>query len=167
MNNQISKNYLLNRYNYVLYIFVLLLLVLNKIRENNYSINVETIIIFSSITLIFILYNLIYNSFCFLEQVKISRIDYNTVLIQKGFSKKKISNGDLKEITFTAVVYIRGNPFYKITMVDNKGEKYRFITTIKIFNIEKYYKTDEFLKNTENCWGLIDNKTQIICKNTC
>ena len=167
MNNQISKNYLLNRYNYLLYFVLLLILILKTVKENNQSINVETVIIFSSITLIFLIYNFIYNSFCFFDQVKVSRIDYNSVLIQKGFSQTTINKGDLKEIIFTVIVYVRGNPFYKITMVDNKGEKYRFITTIKIFNIEKYYKTDEFLKNTENCWGLIDNKTQIICKNTC
>lgn len=117
-------------------------------------------------SLFFIGWNILYSSFCFSQQVNVNRIDYETLLLKKGKKKIVLKKEDINKIYFTAIINTKNAPFYKIIIIDNNRNRYRFINIIQIKDISKAYQISEFMKNTENFWGIITNTNQIKYRNT-
>ena len=87
------------------------------------------------------------------------------ISIEKGLKKYFIKKEDINTIYFTAFVHIKKQPFYKVIVIDQKGEKYRFINPMYNIKIDKSYQLNEFLQNTENFWGLNSNSVKVKYRN--
>ena len=99
MAKTLSKNYLLNRYSYILFcIFIALYTV--YLKTHAWRIRKDDIIVVCVVTLVFILWIFIYGSFHFNRQVKVERIDYQHLKITKFFESKILDQNDLEAVKF-------------------------------------------------------------------
>ena len=157
MAKTLSKNYLLNRYSYILFcIFIALYTV--YLKTHAWRIRKDDIIVVCIVTLVFILWIFIYGTFHFNRQVKVERIDYRHLKITKFFESKILDQNDLEAVKFFRITDRKlGWTYYKVLMKTRYGELFGFSYQPEKSkkNDSLFYDVKTFYEDTESFWGLI------------
>ena len=167
MKKFISKNYLLNRYSYILFsIFISVYII--YLKNNKWRLTKNDIIMLSIGSCIFFLWIFVYASFHFNRQVKVERIGYQSIKLTKGFESKIINQNDLNEVKFYRILnHKTGISYYKVLMKTKQSEIFGFSyqpMSRRGINTS-LYDTEMFYEDTDKFWGLVSIDKIYMAKN--